>query len=137
VGGNFRSAYVDVGEVAQRDRDRQIWDYRIGGDKPAKGRGAQRLQFVHRPRLRRQQWSGEFLRAEPDAYDSEVGVTTPPLPQPAAARRGPQRLRIRVPVIDSVALLPDRAAHLGPELAEPAHVLPPRIHHVALALPAH
>ena len=55
---------------------------------------------------------------------------------PTAGRRWPvdhSAVRVGVPVVDRLALLADRGAHLRPQLGEAAHVLPAGLDHLLLA----
>ncbi len=93
----------------------------------------QRLQLVHRRRLRRHQRRRQALRAQPQPGLPEVGVADPPLPQPRTVRHHrPQLLRRRVQIQLRVALRPRRPTHLTARLGEVFEVVPAHVGHLPL-----
>jgi hypothetical protein len=129
------AAHVDPGEVAKGDRDRKVRHDRVRRDETAQRDRAQGLELVDRAGLRRDQRRRDLLRAQADADHAEIRVVAATLPQSCAGRGGPQALRVGVPVEQGLPLLPDGLADLRAQVAQHAHVLPPRLDHLGLARP--
>ncbi len=119
------TADVELRERAQRHRDRQVGDGRVGADEMAqRGRG-DRVEVLQRRGLRGAQRRGQALRAGADAHAGEVRVVAAALPQPAALDHRPEVRRVGLRGDQRGPLIFGDLADLLPQTGEIALVVPP------------
>ena len=123
-------------EPAQRERDGQLADHRVGPDEPAKGDRGDGFELVDRAGLRGHEPGRQPLVAPADPDVAEVGVARSALPHAPGAGHRPQRLGVGVgPLQPRPLLVPGLAGPLA-HLAEVAQVVLAVLVHLGLALTA-
>ncbi len=84
------TAHHHPGEGPQRDRHGQVGHGAVGADEVPQRRGGHRVQVLQRHCPGWTERGGQLVRAPSDAQLAEGGIGPAPLPQPLAAREGPQ-----------------------------------------------
>ena len=100
--------------AAQRQRDRQVGDDRVRTQEAAQGERRDRLESLHRARLRGDQRRGQPLRAGARAQHAEVGIRAPALPQPPGGEHRRPGCGIGMHVLQRRPLLRGDDSHPAP-----------------------